>query len=609
MTKRIALFLCLLLPLALQAQKKTVRTDKFQVTYQADWEPTFEGTYHYYVDEDDNTLWHGKATVNQTKTYKDDVYIYGDYVDTYTDSRTLKVNANYKDGKLDGLFTLNNNFSITFKYNTEYNTKASISLTTNNSNGILNGACKMIADVLTQGTKAKVTSDFMFKEGRVTKFDEVELFEGNKKMECHLTFDDKDAVSGSFVNEEYNIKFKNGYATDRYMDYSGSTYAPGEEERDILQKLADGILSPDSLSDLGYALLTQTIYKVNENFLSVVNDDSFTKYDWWNSGETPFSSFDVEYLLLKEIKLTSYSEFYAVIKDMGIEQLDNLQELLTKGESYQNYYITSQTRSMILRDIPTLRLQAREQLRNATRQRVSDRLAASISGKRFDNLEVSFTDKDLLDAIAFDVYTDYKNGLGYKTTHCVITNLNDYLPSASQVKEAITNGKEIPNGWEDVQSYYARVTNRHSSTESVIANASFDDIKSGYRSYYESHIKNINNNNPTAAKADLEAINEMQDKYLRMVELKRIIAANDGIIINMDIKHCDYIIEAYQFYNRGVSHNFTNPSQISEMQKIIDIQSQFIAALRSDNVKKINKKVKKSDDKRIEVILPLLSSE
>lgn len=609
MTKKIALLLCLVLPWMLQAQKKSIRTDRFQVTYEGDWNPTFEGTYHYYVDDDYNTLWHGSASVNQTRSYTDDFYSYGDFVDTYTDSRTLKVNANYKDGKLDGLFSLNNSITYNFRYNRDYNSFVKVSLTTNNKRGVLNGNCKLVADVNLQGNKAKINSSLVYDNGRVVKYDEVGHLNGKKETELHLTFDENGIVSGTLVNEDWDIKFKNGYAIDRYMNYSGYVDDIDAEKRAIVLQLAEGSLLADSLIELGYILFPRTFSDANDFFLKIVNDDSFVNYNWWNGGDSPFNSMEFNYWILKEIRLKSYSEFYEMIKPMSVEELDKLQKALENGNSYEEIYLSNQTRSMILADIPTLKTMSRERTRNAGRQKVMGRLESSLSGKKYDNLELTFSDNDDLEAVAFDVYTDYSNGLGYKTTHCTLSNLNNYLPTVEQVQKAVAAGTTVPNGWEEVQARYKEILSRHSTTVSTISSASFDDILNAYRDYYLSHINNINVNTPSAALAELDAIYGMQGKYARLTEVKRIIISNNGIILNMDVKHADHIIEAYQSYYNSLSHAFIHPDRIDEMMQIVDVQTRIISALRSDDVKKLDKKVKKSDDKSISTVLQLLSGE
>lgn len=609
MSKKLALLLCLFLPLTIQAQKKTIKTDKFWVTYEADWDPTFSGTYHYYVDDDGNTVWHGTASVNQSKNYTDDLYSYGDYVDTYTDTRTLKANANYKEGKLDGLFSLNNSFTLNFKHNRSYNSSFAVSLSMNNAGGIPNGNCKLTADVKLQGNTAKFTTNIIFNYGRVVKYDETGLLNGSKDNEVHLAFDSNGAVTGNYVGEETDIRFKNGYATDRYENLSGYIDDIDAEKREIVQKLADGIINPDSLIDLGYTLSQRHFTNANDNFLRMVNDASFTNYAWWNGGSSPFSSLDFDFWVLKEVRLKSYTEFYSMIKSMDVEQLGKLQTALEEGNAYEGFYLSMQTRNMILDDIPTLKMQARERTRNAARQKVQGKLNSALSGKKYEIVELGFSDNDDLEAITFDVFTDYSTGLGYKTTRCTLSNLGNYLPTEKQVRDAVTNGVMVENGWERVQERYLDVERRNRATLSAIPSVLYEDVEKGYTDYYTAHINNINGNSISAAMSDLDAIYEMQGKYLRLVELKRIILSNHDIIVNMDVKHGDHIIEAYQAYYASLNHTFSSPSRFDEMQQIIDAQTQIIAALRSDNIKKLDKKVKKSDDKSISTVLQLLSSE
>lgn len=122
------ILLLLALPAFIAAQNPSVRTGKFTVSVKADWNPSFTGTNHYYLDDEGNKVLHGSAVINQTKSNKDDLYSWGQYVDSYNDSRTYKANANYKHGHLDGAFSLVYNVKIDLRRNRDYNTNLSVSL-------------------------------------------------------------------------------------------------------------------------------------------------------------------------------------------------------------------------------------------------------------------------------------------------------------------------------------------------------------------------------------------------------------------------------------------------------------------------------------------------
>lgn len=617
MNARFLLFGLLLLPLLLSAQNLSVRSGKFTVAVKGDWDPSFTGTNHYYLDDDGNKVWHGSAVVNQTKSHKDDMYSWGQYVDSYNDTRTYKANANYKHGHLDGAFSLSYNVNLTLRRNREYNTNFSISLSGRFTEGLLDGNWKLVSSGRQGSNKASNNIALVYNKGHLSKYDESSTLNGAADRNTHLSFKDDSIASGTYVSSDIDITLLGGVATDRYYDLEGDLYESSQTEQDIIRQFVNGEISIDDLAALGYTLMSYEIYNINKNLMDVVNDREATNYEFFlGSGDQMFSTISIAYKVLSEVRFTSYDEFANLMKTFSPELLDNIQQQLLSGNhlsyNYKTYYFAPATIQRLLDDIPGLKADAEKQIRNENRNYLEDQIKKALLDCRIELQEVEFFDNGEVKSASFLAHQQYSNGFGFSTRQCsIVNNAQSYnrFPSSDQVKASFANASLIHNDWDEVQSLYAKVYVLHDKVLKNITDAKFVDMMQSYTGYFARAVVAASRTDAASAQTSFSSIYDEQNRYLRLVELRQALIANNDIIANMDVKHGDNIKEAYLLYWSSLNKGFVDPSQMTSLQNSIDIQTRIIAALRSDNVKKLDKKVKKSDDKSIQTVLQLLQSE
>lgn len=608
------ILLLLALPAFIAAQNPSVRTGKFTVSVKADWNPSFTGTNHYYLDDEGNKVLHGSAVINQTKSNKDDLYSWGQYVDSYNDSRTYKANANYKHGHLDGAFSLVYNVNLTLRRNRGNNVSFSISLSGRFANGRLDGNWKLVTSGRQGSNKASNNVALVYNKGHLTKYDESSTLNGAPDRNIHISVTDDSIVSGSIVTTDDNITLLNGFASDRYYDSDGTLYESSQTEQDIVRRLASGEISANDIADMGYTLKSFSVYNINKNFTDIVNDDDAVNFSaFLGVDDQSFSTVSVSYKVLAEVHYSSYNEFAYLMRDFSPEQFDNILQSLSKSNNLvyngKTYYLAPSTRQRLLDEIPALKANAENQICNDNREYLEKTVKSTLSNYRVELQEVDFYDDGVVKSASFRAYQDYSNGFGFATRQCSLVNeahTNVYYPTSFQVQNAVSKASLIPNEWDDVQSALTKVNAHNDKVINTVASVNFPDIKQNYSSFFSSSLATASRSNANQALADLTTVFNKQNDYLRLVELRLALLANHDIIVNMDVKHGTHIQEAYLLYWSSLNKAFVSPAQIESLNGSIDIQSRIIAALRSDNVKKIDKKIKKSDDKSINTILRLI---
>lgn len=616
-----AFFSFIFLAVALPAQNQNVRTGNFSVPIKGEWDIAFTGTNHYYLDDSGEKVWHGAATVNQTLSNKDDLYAFGQYIDSYTDKRSCKVNANYKDDRLDGAFSYHSVTNIQLKINRNQNISATVTLNGRYTLGNPTDNWKLVADMRQGSNVLKSNVSANYKDGTLLKYDEKFFKNGGLDKEYHISFDDRNRPSGTITNDEVtDLSFRNGVITDRYYDREGDIYQVGEYESDVINRYANGIIDDDSLIDLGYTLDDITVRNISENFLTVVNDDEVFNLLFYARSSTRFSQLDVSLRMLTEVKLTSYNDFSSQLENMDISDLKKLRAALDTGCCYRSsdYYRTSvyfnnATRQLILARIPSLMDNVQKKMRDENFNRFESRLRKALDDKRYEITEVVYNSDNQVDSACFDVYVDYPNGLGFFMRKCSISRKdNSYsyeFPSTDLVNRSVSSGVPVRNEWNDVQERYADIVSLHSKVFAAAEKAKFLDLYNYYSNYYNQQTAGLRDLSAAQVLSAIDNIEAQQNRYLRLIELRKAFDENHNIIVNMDVKHGEHIIEAYQLHYNMLNRTFVSAADLDRLQQQIDIQTSIIAALRSEDVKKLDKKVKKSDDKSIQTVLHLLQSE
>lgn len=502
------------LPFVLQAQNRNIKTGNFEVPYSANWDLRFPGTYHYYYGDEDNIVWHGQAIVNSSKTNTDRINNNGIRV-SYTDKRTLNVKANYKDGTLDGPFTLKHVIDFNARGDINSSIVGTFSLSANHKEGIPNGQWKFDIDIKVDGKRGAHNSKITFKDGEVVKYDAVEYFNDRTESEYHLTLDERQyVIDGTANNSDIDITIKNGLASDRILtsNYYSSFQSPDDEQQAIINNYQNGVFNEDSLFERGFILVERNISDINSKFIENLFDEGYVNYDWWTGGNSNVKSLTVHYKVMQQIEMTSFANYRDRMTNLSRGELKQLIKAMDSTGHYNGCYLTSATRKEIQDYAVVLINKINTGIQNKNKEALHALIVQNLNGQTVELKDVRFDEDNNITYVSFEAACPYNTGVGYYTKACEINEVAvKYLNE--QLSKAMDHGKTIENEWASVQSPYLNTLQRHEQMSGMIDGNIFSGLKNSYLEDYNTRMSALDKKNPSTAKANLDSINAMMDRY------------------------------------------------------------------------------------------------
>ena len=129
----------------------------------------------------------------------------------------------------------------------------------------------------------------------------------------------------------------------------------------------------------------------------------------------------------------------------------------------------------------------------------------------------------------------------------------------------------------------------------------YADVAKAYLSYMQGYNVAISSDTNESYKRliDLMAV---QDNCMNFIDLRKVITENNDKLLNN--KSAKNIVKVYSTYMKSADLAWTSDSNCcNKLQKVIDIQRQFLTAVTSSNAAELDQKVKKLKDKSVENVL------
>ncbi|MBO4306787.1 MAG: hypothetical protein J5848_00545 [Bacteroidales bacterium] len=555
--RKIFYLLVAIFPLFLNAQNRSIKTGDFEVPYTANWDLRFPGTYHYYYGPEDNIVWHGQAIVNSNKTNSDRVYNYGVSV-SYTDRRTLNVKANYKDGTLDGLFTLKHVINFKATGDVSSTIAGTFTLTAHHKEGVPDGQWKFDINATLDGKNGVYNSQVTYKDGAVVKFDATESAAGEKQSEYHLTMDDNQyVINGTAFNSDIDITIKNGLASDRLIliDSYSEYQTPNAEQQKIIENYQNGIFNEDSLLDRGFIFVERSISDINNTFIENLFDEGYVNYDWWTGGNSRIGTLTVHYKVLQQIELTSFARYKDRMTNLSRNELKHLIAAMDSTGRYNDCYLTSKTRKEIQEYAVVLINKINTGIQNRNKDALLSLILQNLHNQPVELKDVRYDEDNNITYVSFKTDCPYNTGVGFFTKVCVINDVAiKYI--SEQVSKAFDHGETVENEWASVQTPYRNTLQRNEQMLSMIDGKIFSGLKNSYLEDYNTRLTALDKNNPSVAKDNLDSIHSMMDRY---TNLWRNVQQKYNEILQQD-KRVHSIVDDASFVeiNQAYSTNFNN---------------------------------------------------
>ena len=128
------------------------------------------------------------------------------------------------------------------------------------------------------------------------------------------------------------------------------------------------------------------------------------------------------------------------------------------------------------------------------------------------------------------------------------------------------------------------------------------DVDKAYQAYAKKHDISITADTVESFKR-LQQLSTIQDSCLAFIAQRKLIADNDAQIIEKG-KNCKNITKAYSTYMKSADLAWTPDLNCGDkLRKVIDIQNQFLTAVKSSNAAELDAKIKNLKDKSLENVL------
>ncbi len=309
------LFLVIIIPFSIQAQNKSIHTEKFSYEQsmlhqeENNFSIPCEGTFQGYYDIDDNFVRHG-ITMAKGNT---SINRYGVSIDG---SHSLK--SNYKDGSLDGDMLLETSYTMRgmgtkivegFSYSARF------------KNGFFNGPFSLNSSLSAVGHTSETRITANFDQDVMTKIQCNILMDGKMSDEddnFNLEFT-KGRPSGKITSKSEVTTLKYGVCTNKFIRLSGKVSEIESSEKevidDIIKKMGE-VAASDYLGK-GYSL-EQKEFVFTKKALEYVNASAFADYPYWSltEKEKVFPKNSCSYYILKKVRVLDTAMTLAMINNI-----------------------------------------------------------------------------------------------------------------------------------------------------------------------------------------------------------------------------------------------------------------------------------------------------
>ena len=133
----------------------------------------------------------------------------------------------------------------------------------------------------------------------------------------------------------------------------------------------------------------------------------------------------------------------------------------------------------------------------------------------------------------------------------------------------------------------------------------YADVVKAYSSYSKGYNVAISSDTNESYKR-LNELMAVQDNCANFIDLRKVITENNDKLLNN--KSAKNIVKVYSTFMKSADLAWTSDSNCCDkLQKVIDIQKQFLTAVSSSNVAELDEKIKKLKDKSVENVLKELN--
>ena len=180
----------------------------------------------------------------------------------------------------------------------------------------------------------------------------------------------------------------------------------------------------------------------------------------------------------------------------------------------------------------------------------------------------------------------------------------DYnLKVSDDLKETISrlnNFTKIQHGYMKFIDLRGLVANKHKQIMDKCGK-DYADVAKAFSSYLNGYNVAISSDTNESFKR-LNDLMNIQDNCANFIDLRKVITENNDKLLNN--KSTKNIVKVYSTYMKSADLAWTSGSNsCDKLQKVIDIQKQFLTATTSSNAAELDQKVKKLKDKSVDNVL------
>ena len=180
----------------------------------------------------------------------------------------------------------------------------------------------------------------------------------------------------------------------------------------------------------------------------------------------------------------------------------------------------------------------------------------------------------------------------------------DYnLKVSDDLKETISrlnNFTKIQHGYMKFIDLRGLVANKHKQIMDKCGK-DYADVAKAFSSYLNGYNVAISSDTNESFKR-LNDLMTVQDNCANFIDLRKVITENNDNLLNN--KSTKNIVKVYSTYMKSADLAWTsNSNSCDKLQKVIDIQKQFLTATTSSNATELDQKVKKLKDKSVDNVL------
>ncbi len=164
----------------------------------------------------------------------------------------------------------------------------------------------------------------------------------------------------------------------------------------------------------------------------------------------------------------------------------------------------------------------------------------------------------------------------------------------------LNNFTKIQHGYMKFIDLRGLVANKHKQIMDKCGK-DYADVAKAFSSYLNGYNVAISSDTNESFKR-LNDLMTVQDNCANFIDLRKVITENNDNLLNN--KSTKNIVKVYSTYMKSADLAWTsNSNSCDKLQKVIDIQKQFLTATTSSNAAELDQKVKKLKDKSVDNVL------